>query len=57
LNFRKSFYDSSKDYNFKPNTNFHIETIDKKIIKKQQKEIFKQFINFFKNEINAQILL
>jgi hypothetical protein len=57
LNFRKSFYDSSKDYNFKPNTNSHIETTDKKIIEKQQKEIFEQFIKFFKNKINAQIIL
>jgi hypothetical protein len=57
LNFRKRFYDNSKDYNFTPNTNSHIETTDKKIIEKQQKEIFEQFIKFFKEQIKAQIIL
>ena len=57
LEYRKKFYEKSYDYKFTPNTDNHIETTDKQIIKKQQNQIFQQFIDFFKNKINAKIVL
>jgi shikimate kinase len=57
LEYRKNFYEPTKDYTFKPKSNWHIETTDKEIIKKQQNEIFTQFLDFFKNKVNAQVVL
>ncbi len=54
---RKQYYDLTKDYNFKTNIKNHIETNNPKIIKQQQEEIFNDFKTFFKNKINAQIIL
>jgi len=55
LEYRKNFYEITKDYTFKPDTTKHIETTDKKVIKRQQKEVFEQFLEFFKKEINPII--
>ncbi len=57
FNYRNSYYEISRDYEFIPNSKWHIETTDKKIISEQQNEIFKQFINFIKNDIKAKIIL
>jgi len=54
---RKQYYDLTKDYNFQTNIKNHIETTDPKIIQKQQEEIFNEFKIFFKNKIQAQIIL
>jgi shikimate kinase len=54
---RKQYYNITKDYSFKTNIKKHIETTNPKIIKKQQEEIFEEFKIFFKNKINAQIIL
>ncbi len=57
LKYREWFYNISKDYNFIPNDKNHIETTNKKIITNQQNEIFIQFLDFFKNEVKAKIIL
>ena len=57
LEYRKDYYEASYDYKFNSEIKNHIETSDLEIIKKQQNEIFDKFQNFFKNKINAKIIL
>ena len=55
LKYRKKFYDKTKDYTFIPDTTNHLETTDIKIIEKQQKEVFEQFLNFYKKNVKTTI--
>jgi len=57
LEYRKDYYEASYDYKFNSEIKNHIEITDLEIIKKQQNEIFDKFQIFFKNKINAKIIL